>query len=123
MGGLGYAGIAAILNGEGAPAPRTWKDPASKWSAGSVRELVNRPLYSGELVYGATKKRNIEGKVDPTRRPASEWIRIPAEDPRILPPELCDSVAARIAAMRARSLHAANGTLLGRPAGESSSGS
>ncbi len=119
-GGLGYASIAAILNAEGAPAPRTWKDPASKWSAGTVRELVSRPLYRGEIVYGATKKRNVEGKVDPTNRPASEWIRIPAADLRILSPELSDAVAARLAAMHARSLHAANGTLLGRPAGESS---
>jgi len=119
-GGLGYASIAATLNAEGAPAPRTWKDPASKWSAGSVRELVRRPLYRGEIVYGATKKRNIEGKVDPTKRPASEWIRIPAQELQILTPELSAAVAARIATMHPRSLHASNGTLLGRPAGESS---
>jgi Recombinase len=71
-----YASIAAMLNAESAPSPRSRKDPTSKWSAGSVRELINRPLYCGEIVWGKTKKRNIEGKVDPTKGPASEWIHI-----------------------------------------------
>ena len=102
--GLGYATIASTLNAEGAPAPRTWKDPTCVWSAGSVRELVNRPLYRGEIVYGRTKKRNIEGKVEPTKRAPSEWIRVPAPELRILSPELSDAVAARIESMRARSL-------------------
>jgi hypothetical protein len=82
-----------------------------------ARELVNRPLYRGEIVYGATKKRNVESKVDPSKRPASEWLRIPAPSLRILSPELSEAVAARIAAMHTRSLHASNGTLLGRPPG------
>jgi hypothetical protein len=60
-GGLGYASIAATLNAASEPAPRTWKDATSKWSAGSIRELVNRPLYRGEIVYGRTKKRNVDG--------------------------------------------------------------
>ena len=118
--GAGYASVAATLNAENAPSPQSWKDPSSKWSAGSVRELVNRPLYHGEIIYGQTKKRNVEGKVDPAKRPQSEWVRIQAPKLRILPPELCDAVATRITAMRARSLQGANGTLLGRPAGESS---
>ena len=85
--GVGYATIASTLNAEGAPAPRTWQDPTSVWSAGSVRELVNRPLYRGEIVYGRTKKRNIEGKVEPTKRAPSDWIRVPAPELRILSPE------------------------------------
>jgi DNA invertase Pin-like site-specific DNA recombinase len=119
-GGAGYAAIANALNAEGAPAPRTWKDPTSVWSAGSVRELVNRRMYRGEVVYGQTKKRNVEGKVDPTRRAPSDWIRVPAPALQILPLELADAVAARVESMRARSLHGANGRLRGRPAGEGS---
>ena len=118
--GVGNATIASTLNAEGAPAPRTWKDPTCVWSAGSVRELVNRPLYRGEIVYGRTKKRNIEGKVEPTKRAPSDWIRVQAPELRILSPELSDAVAARIESMRARSLHGANGLLRGRPAGEGS---
>jgi hypothetical protein len=118
--GVGHATIASTLNAEGAPAPRTWKDPTCVWSAGSVRELVNRPLYRGEIVHGRTKKRNIEGKVEPTKRAPSDWIRVPAPELRILSSELSAAVAARIESMQARSLRGANGLLRGRPAGEAS---
>jgi hypothetical protein len=71
--GAGYSTIASILNAESALTPRSWKDASSKWSAGSVREMINRPLYRGEIIYGRTKKRNLEGAIDPTNRPSSEW--------------------------------------------------
>ena len=118
--GVGYSAIATALNAQGAPTPRSWKDPSSKWSAASVRELINCPLYRGEIVYGRTKKRNIEGEVAPTKRPSSEWVRVEAPELRIFPRELAEAIEARLAAMHSRSLHRANGTLLGRPPGESS---
>jgi site-specific DNA recombinase len=119
-GGAGFSAIASALNADGALGPRYRKDPSSKWSAGSVRELINRPLYRGEIIYGRTKKRNVEGEVDPSKRPVSEWIRIDAPELRVFPPELADAIDARLAAVHSRSLHRANGTLLGRPAGEAS---
>jgi hypothetical protein len=71
-------------------------------------------------VYGRTKKRNIEGKVEPTKRASAEWIRIQAPELRIFSPELSNAIDARIASMRGRSLQGANGRLRGRPAGEGS---
>jgi site-specific DNA recombinase len=119
-GGSGYSAVAAALNAAGAIAPRSWKDPASKWSAASVRELINRPIYRGEIIYGRTKKRNVAGEVDPTKCPPSTWIRVERPELRIFPPELAEAIAARMAATHSRSLRRPNGTLLGRPAGESS---
>lgn len=118
--GAGYSAIATALNAQGAPTPRTWKDPSRKWSSASVRELINCPLYRGEIVYGRTKKRNMEGEIAPAKRPSSEWIRVEAPELRIFPRELAETIDARLAAMHSRSLHRADGTLLGRPPGESS---
>jgi len=115
--GAGFSAIASALNSEDRLGPRWWKDPSSRWSAGSVRELINRPVYRGQVIYGRTKKRNVEGEVAPTKRPPSEWIRVEAPQLRIFPPELADAIDARLEAMHSRSLHAANGTLMGRSSG------
>src|SRR5688500_15514314 len=84
----------------------------------SWRSILKRAPYRGEIVFGRTKKRNVEGTVFPTRRPEQEWLRVRAEHLRIVPRELAEAVDARFAWVQQRTLRSSKGTLMGRPVGE-----
>ena len=90
------------------------------WAPSSVREVLRRPLYRGEIVFGKAKKRGLDGAVKPTRRKESEWLRVPAPHLQIVASELAAAVDERFASQRTRSLRMRDGTLVGRPAGEGS---
>jgi Recombinase len=49
-----------------------------------VREVLYREAYRGVLVYNRTRKRNRWGQRQQHVRPATDWIRVPAEDLRIV---------------------------------------
>src|SRR5215471_552910 len=57
--GKGYKAIADILNREGvlAPVPRVTGRPRS-WAASTIREILHRSLYKGEVVWNRTRKRD-----------------------------------------------------------------
>src|SRR5215204_3794877 len=50
--GHGIKAIAKKLNAEGAPSPRAQQGRSQVWAPTSVREVLYRPLYRGELVWG-----------------------------------------------------------------------
>ena len=90
--GVGYSRIARGLNAEGAPAPKPkrGRDASGKlqvnrlpcWSHSTVKIILDRRLYLGEVVWNRTKKRDkwgkkIRGKKLPLR-PETEWIRTAA---------------------------------------------
>lgn len=97
-GGMGLASIAHTLNSEAALSPRAQQGRVTGWCASSIREVLRRPLYRGEIVYGKVRKRNPGGQVRPRRQPESEWLRMPLRpDLRIVPADLAESVESRFA--------------------------
>ena len=52
--GEGLRTIALALNRSGALSPRAQQGRPNGWSASSVREVLHRPLYRGEVVFGKT---------------------------------------------------------------------
>src|SRR5437899_3016905 len=56
--GQGRRTIAHALNDQRAPSPRAQQGRAHGWCASSVREVLYRPLYRGEIVWNRTRKRN-----------------------------------------------------------------
>jgi DNA invertase Pin-like site-specific DNA recombinase len=73
------------------------------WTSTTVRVMLRRPLYRGELVYGRsamaygreTGKPGCEEAQVP--RPEDEWVRVPRPELRIVPEDLTDRVDARLA--------------------------
>ena len=88
--GVGYARIARQLNAERALAPQSQRDRPAGWAPSSVREVLIRDLYRGEIVWHRTRKRNRWGEKAVTDRPADEWIRVPAPALRIVSDALKD---------------------------------
>ena len=119
-GGTGLSTIAHTLNAEGTPCPRAQQGRVPGWCPSSVREILKRPLYRGEVIYGKRRKRDLEGQVRPTRRPESEWLRVETAELRIVSPELGHAVTARLEGQRTRALRLHDGRLMGRPPGEGS---
>ena len=106
--GEGLRTIALGLNGAGAFSPRAQQGRPSGWSSSSVREVLRRPLYRGELVFGKTAKadkRELRKAFPKTLReqgqipmPEATRIRREAANLRIVDADL----AARLDARRER---------------------
>jgi site-specific DNA recombinase len=115
--GSGLTVIAKMLNSAGAPAPR----PRSRvrrpvgWAPSSVREILHRPLYRGEIVWNASKKRNVDGERQWQERAEAEWIRVTAPQLRIVSEELWTAAHARLRRVRETYLRSTNGKLWGKP--------
>ncbi len=114
--GMGMKRIAVTLNKERAlaPVPRPATRPHG-WSPSSVREILYRPLYRGDVVWNRSKKRDPWGVKKQRPRPEQEWIRIPAAELRIVSDELWNSAHDRLQATRATYLRTTRGSLWGRP--------
>ncbi|MEE8191631.1 MAG: recombinase family protein, partial [Gemmatimonadales bacterium] len=113
--GRGLKPIARQLNAEGAPCPRPQRGRPAGWAPSSVREILHRPLYRGEVVWNRTQKRNAWGQTQPHARPESEWIRQEVPELRIVSEELWTAVQTRLGRMRAKYLRGTDGRLWGRP--------
>ena len=118
--GYGLSSIAHALNADAAPCLRAQQGRVNGWCASSVREVLKRPLYRGELVWGRARKRDKEGQVSPTQRPPEEWLQRSAPELRVVSEDLARAVDARRVSMRTRALRQASGRLMGRPPGEGS---
>jgi site-specific DNA recombinase len=116
--GLGHASIAKALNRDGAASPRPQQGRPKGWAPSSIREVLRRPLYRGEVVWNKSRKRDRWGQTKQRPRAIAEWIRTEDAALRIVAPALAESVDARIAAMQARMLRLSDGRVLGRPAAE-----
>ena len=113
--GHGKVAIAKRLNAEAAPAPRAQQGRPNAWAPSSVRAVLYRELYRGEIVWNRTKKRDTWGVKCQQQRPESEWVRVPAPELRIVDEELWDAAHARLAATRQTYLRTQGGRLWGRP--------
>ncbi len=114
--GIGYTRIAKLLNAEHAPAPRPRRERPVGWSPSTVKVILDRRLYVGDLIWNRTQKRDAWGQKHLRRRPESEWIRTSAPALRIVSDAEWHAAHARLAGVRARLLDAAGGTLGNRRA-------
>ena len=101
--GVGYTGIAKRLNSEGAPCPRAQRNRPAGWAPSSVREVLLRPIYRGEIVWNQSRKRDSWGQHRQRPRPEAEWLRIDAPELRIVSDELWKATHHQMAQRRARS--------------------
>src|SRR5438132_510959 len=63
-------------------------------------EILHRDLYRGVVVWNRSQKIVRRGTKAQRKRPASEWLRLPAEELRIVSPELWDAAHRRLAGTR-----------------------
>ena len=116
--GHGLTAIAKTLNGEHVACPRSQQGRPRGWAPSSLRAVLLRELYHGEIVWNKTRKRDKWGAVRQAPRPERDRISVPAPHLRIVSDELWDAVRARFESMRKRALRTDGGKLLGRPPGE-----
>lgn len=116
-GGLGKKAIAKRLNTDGAVCPRAQQGRPRGWTPSSVFEVLNRPLYSGVIVWNQTHKRNKWGAHKQAPNPESEWLRVPAPELRIVSDSLWNATQAQLATSRMAYLARNNGHAWGRPPG------
>ena len=114
--GLGMRRIAKHLNDQEAPAPRSQQGRPRAWAPSSVREVLYRPLYRGEIVWNKTRKRNTWGQTQQHARDEAEWLRVPAPQLRIVEDRAWDAAHTRLGNARANYLRGTKGRLWGRPA-------
>lgn len=95
--GAGLTRITKTLNEEGAPAPRAQRGRPTAWAGSSVREVLLRPLYRGEIVWNQTRKRDGWGLSNRSNRPTGDWLHVPAPDLQIVSDELWAAAHARFA--------------------------
>jgi DNA invertase Pin-like site-specific DNA recombinase len=114
--GKGMISIARLLNDEGYPAPRNSQGRKISWSPSSVRSLLFRRLYLGEVVWNKTKKRNLWGKQQQKKRPEKDWVKIPLPQLLIVSEAEWKAAHDRLNATRAVYLRGTKGELWGRPA-------
>jgi DNA invertase Pin-like site-specific DNA recombinase len=115
--GHGFMTIAKMLNAEGAICPRPRPAPTKPrgWASSSVRAILLRPLYRGEIVWGRTKKRLPSGRIKAQRRPEKDWHIIEVKHLQIVSDALWDDAQNHWNSVRQRYLRATNGRLHGRP--------
>jgi site-specific DNA recombinase len=109
--GVGYTRIAKLLNVEHAPAPRPKQGRPTGWAPTSVKEILDRETYHGELVWNRTRKSDAWGQKRPSARPETEWIRISMPDLRIVSDEQWRAAHARLDGIRAQLVHVSGGRL------------
>jgi DNA invertase Pin-like site-specific DNA recombinase len=113
--GKGMVSIARLLNDDGLPAPRNSQGHPASWSPSSVRSLLFRRLYLGEVVWNKSKKRNPWGMQQQRKRPEKEWLTIPAPHLRIISDIEWRAAHDRLDATRKTYLRGTKGELWGRP--------
>ena len=91
-----------MLNAEHAPAPRPKPGRLSGWAPSSVKEIIDRRLYLGEMVWNRTQKCDSWGQKNQQARPETEWIRRSAPALRIVSDDQWHAAHGRLAGTRER---------------------
>jgi site-specific DNA recombinase len=110
-GGTGYTRIAKALNAQGAPAPRPKSGRPVSWAPSSVKEILDRRLYLGEVLWNQTEKRNSWGQVDSRARPEHDWIRASLPNLQIITEQQWRFAHDRLDAVRRRLMDVSGGRL------------
>ncbi|HPV82292.1 MAG TPA: recombinase family protein [Nitrospira sp.] len=114
--GKGMVSIARLLNDEGLPAPRNSVGRRISWSPSSVRSVLFRRLYLGELIWNKTKKRNPWGIQQQRKRPEKDWVKLHLPHLQIVSEADWKAAHDRLSATRSVYLRGTKGELWGRPA-------
>ena len=109
--GRGFTRIAKGLTAEGVVSPH----PGRGWAASAVREMIFRPLYRGQIVYGKMRRQTKGGTKIKVRVPEADWLRRDAPHLRIVSEALWQAAHQRLDRTRATYLRSTNGKLWGRP--------
>jgi hypothetical protein len=74
--GAGLKTIANTLNRGGIPCPRRgkWRNKDQKWSCGTVRSIIQNPVYYGARAYNRFPKNKLSGLPRGRRNPSNEWL-------------------------------------------------
>jgi hypothetical protein len=113
--GYGYKRIADALNAERVPSPPPrGRGRIRAWAASTVREILHRPLYRGEVVWNQRRKRDRWGQKHVEARPASEWIRQEAPELRIVSEAEWQAARARLDGARDTYIRAQGGRIWSR---------
>jgi site-specific DNA recombinase len=113
--GKGLRVIAHLLNARGVPTPRAQQGRPSGWDMGTIRAILLRPLYRGQIVWNRSKKRDADGEQRQRPGPTSDWLTIDAPELRIVPDDLFEAATAQRARRSAIGPNGKHG-LGGRPA-------
>lgn len=113
--GYGLLKTVKLLNAEGIPSPRH-RGRRPGWSITGVRDMLHRPLYRGEVVYGKTRWTDKGGTKVKVDVPEPEWLRLEAPHFRIVPPELWDAAHERMTKTRKLFFQHVGGKFNGRMA-------
>ena len=113
--GYGLTRIAKELNEEGVRSPRAQQGRPRGWAPSSLRAVLYRDLYHGELVWNRTKKRDKWGQSKRSSRPEGEWVRQAVPALRIVSAEAWQAAHDRLAGSRSRYLRQKDGRVMGRP--------
>lgn len=100
--GHGLTAITKALNEDGAPTPRAQRGRPAAWMSSSVREVLHRSIYRGEIVWNQTAKRDQWGQR--RQQPKAVEVRVtrPAPELRIVSDDLWTAAHARMADRRAK---------------------
>ena len=99
--GRGMRAIAIQLNGEGTICPRAQQGRPTAWAPTSIRDVLHRPLYHGDVVWNKTRKRDRSGLKRTQDNPESAWVRVAVPALQIVPDEVWDAAQARMETSRA----------------------
>jgi recombinase len=110
--GQGARTIAAALNHAKVPKPRAQQGRKDGWSVSTIRAVLKRPLYRGEIVCGRTTKvynRELQKAYRGTKRekgqipkPEETWLHRDAPELRIVDPAVVAQVDERLNDRRTR---------------------
>jgi hypothetical protein len=109
--GQGARSIAHTLNCRHVPTPRAQQGRPNGWEIGTIRAIIARRLYRGEIVWNQSRKRDSWGQKRQQPRPAGEWIERSAPHLRIVSDELWHKAQRR---RQERSTRTRAGTVTGR---------
>lgn len=99
--GNGYTRIAKTLNDERAPCPRPQLGRPAGWAPITIKEILDRPIYRGEIVWNRTRKRDRWGQHRQAPRPTADWMRREAPELRIVSEALWQATHQRLRGIRA----------------------
>ena len=114
--GRGARRICATLNAEDAPSPRAQQGRPRGWMPSSVRAVLYRELYRGQVVWGKAQKRDGWGKVQFLQQPETAWLKTTAPHLRIVTDAEWEAAHERMGTSRLNYLRATDGKLWGKPA-------
>ena len=98
----GFTGIADLLNREGIPGPN-----GKKWPSSSIRSILLNPVYTGEVIQGATRRAKYhsmgkdlpqeydflrQGNLNQGDVPKDEWYREAGRHEALITPDEWDEV-------------------------------